>query len=123
MQRKPEGRRLAAHLLLRGAGFRLAAAAFGLAGALPDGPSAPVEMVLGLVRTDARTFIPLLSTRTLVLRHLLFSPPFGYGRVLFYTKSKPFQVLTPMPSRSTVLLAAIPSLGILLALLLAYFLR
>lgn len=45
------------------------------------------------------------------------------GRVLFYTKKKIFQVPTPMPSRSTVLLAAIPSFGILLALLLAYFLR
>lgn len=44
-------------------------------------------------------------------------------RVLFYTKRKIFQVQPPMPSRSTVLLAAIPSLGILLALLLAYFLR
>lgn len=38
-------------------------------------------------------------------------------------KSTLFQVPISMPTRSTVLLAAIPSIGILLALLLAYFLR
>lgn len=59
------------HLLFLGADLRLTAAALGLAGAPPDGLSAPVEMVLGLVRTNARTFLPLPSTRTLVLlRHL-----------------------------------------------------
>lgn len=52
--------------------------------------------------------------------------PLVAGRVVLYVKSYGFIKYFPMsllPQKSTLILAAIPSLGILLALLLAYFLR